>query len=340
MEQTSLAATRPDGARGLSRAQLEQLERLLLRARERTVQTIARFDEETRTSGPEADGGLSRFPLHAADQGSDAMTREVEFAIGVGTGVLFSQIQEALRLIYEEPERYGVCQSCGNAIPFERLEMIPWAQVCSICEATSEAAVEQPRGAANRTRAESRPLTLRQIMATDVFRLPPEATIREAAEMLAAEGISGAPVVRGERILGVVSASDILDFHTHTPGVPTERPDEAEWGEWSVSEEEPEGSEPPAVYFLELWLDAGADVAERFSAIAGPEWDVLSEHTVDEIMTRRLCALPPDTTLADAARYMLRARVHRVLVVEHGLLVGVVTTSDFLHTIAEGGDSG
>jgi len=106
------------------------------------------------------------------------------------------------------------------------------------------------------------------------------------------------------------------------------------WGEWPVPEDGEEGGEPASVYFLDLWLDSGADLAKG-SAFAGPEWDVLSEHTIDEIMTRQLFTLSPDTSLADAARYMLRAGIHRALLVEEQRLVGVVTTMDFLRAIAE-----
>ena len=125
-----------------------------------------------------------------------------------------------------------------------------------------------------------------------------------------------------------------MEFSAITPGVPVESEDATPWGEWRVPEDGEEGSEPPSVYFLELWLDSGADLTERF-ARAGEEWDVLSEHTVDEIMTRQLCTLSPDTTLADAARYMLRAGIHRALLVEQERLVGVVTTMDFLRAVAE-----
>ena len=137
MEQGSSSADRCDQTVGLSRAQLEQLEKQLLHERERALQAISEFDERARTSGPEAAGDLSLFPVHPADEGSDAMEREVDFAVAMGTGELFSQIQEALRLICEEPERYATCRTCGCAIPFERLELIPWTQLCRACESTA-----------------------------------------------------------------------------------------------------------------------------------------------------------------------------------------------------------
>lgn len=39
-------------------------------------------------------------------------------------------IDEALRVLYEEPDHYGVCVECGAPISLGRLEMIPTATYC------------------------------------------------------------------------------------------------------------------------------------------------------------------------------------------------------------------
>jgi len=43
----------------------------------------------------------------------------------------------------------------------------------------------------------------------------------------------------------------------------------------------------------------------------------------------------PDTELTDAARYMLRRNIHRVLVMEEGKPVGILTTTDVVRAVAE-----
>lgn len=43
-----------------------------------------------------------------------------------------SQISEALRRIAEG--RFGLCEDCGNAIPRERLEILPHAKYCVPCQ--------------------------------------------------------------------------------------------------------------------------------------------------------------------------------------------------------------
>ena len=177
-------------------------------------------------------------------------------------------------------------------------------------------------------------VTVRDLMSTDVVTVSPELTLRDAVELLTGRHIGGAPVVAGSRLLGVFTASDALAFEAVTPGVPMERPEQLEAELEIPPEWEVEGSEPPAAFFTDMWADAGADVAERFQN-ARPEWDALQEHTVAEVMTSGVYAVPPETELADAARYMLRRSIHRVLVLEGGKLAGILTTTDVVRAVAE-----
>lgn len=179
-------------------------------------------------------------------------------------------------------------------------------------------------------------LKLRDIMTREVLTLSPETSLRDAIGALAGHHVSGAPVVVGARVVGVVSMSDLLDFQASTPPVPAERPDQSEWGE--AVEEPPEWQhedEPSGSYFTELWTDAGAEVDERMATPASPEWDLLGEHEVSEVMDRRLHLFGPDTPVEVAADAMGRAGIHRVLVMEGDALVGIVSTMDVTRAVAE-----
>jgi CBS domain-containing protein len=178
-------------------------------------------------------------------------------------------------------------------------------------------------------------LKVRDIMTTELVTVSPELELRETVDLFADTHISGAPVVSRARVVGVVSANDVLAFQASTPAVPAERPDQMEQGEWGAPEEWEEGAEAPAAFFTEMWSDAGADVVERISAVQGPEWDLLAEHTVAETMTRRVCSVRPEASVADAAAYMMRAGVHRLLVMEGADLLGIVTTTDIVRAVAE-----
>ena len=60
-------------------------------------------------------------------------------------------------------------------------------------------------------------LCAKDIMTHEVFTLEPEATIREAMELLYANHLSGAPVTRGKKVVGVVSMSDVADLLVNVP---------------------------------------------------------------------------------------------------------------------------
>lgn len=181
-------------------------------------------------------------------------------------------------------------------------------------------------------------LKVRDIMTTDVVTVTPHTTLRDAIELFAKRHVSGAPVIDGVDVVGVVSTSDVLSFEASNPSVPTER-DRVEWTD--LEEETPESDdidpedEPTAEFFTEQWDDAGADVSDRMSALASPEWDLLEEHEVEEIMTRKLLAVPPDAPVEEAARLMKRSGVHRVFVTEDRRIVGVVSAIDIAHAVAE-----
>ena len=178
-------------------------------------------------------------------------------------------------------------------------------------------------------------LTLGDIMTRELVTVSPEHSLREAMALLTTRHISGAPVVSSEQVVGVISLTDLAEFAASNPGVPTERPNLVEWGEADDTGDTPEGEEPPSVFFADLWDDAGAEVSARLEESGGPEWNMLNEHTVGEAMTRRVLSLVPSTPVEFAARYMRGAKIHRVLVMSHGRLLGIVTTTDISHAVAD-----
>lgn len=178
-------------------------------------------------------------------------------------------------------------------------------------------------------------LKLRDIMTRDVITVSPELGLRDAMELLTSKHVSGAPVVAGGKVVGVISATDLLTFAASLPGVPTERTDQSELGEWGDVPGWENGTEPPGTYFTELWGDAGAEVDERFRDAAGPEWNILEEHTVAEAMTRSVCSLSSDAEVPPAADYMRREGIHRLLVMDGGQLSGIVSAMDIAKAVAE-----
>jgi len=63
-------------------------------------------------------------------------------------------------------------------------------------------------------------LRLKDIMTTDIASATPDMTLREAVAILADNHVGGVPVVRGEKVVGVFSAADLLVYLTDLNGGP------------------------------------------------------------------------------------------------------------------------
>lgn len=178
-------------------------------------------------------------------------------------------------------------------------------------------------------------IKVRDLMTEDVITVGPYASLRDLVSLLRDERVSGVPVVSGGKVVGVVSATDLVEFEASTPAVPTEQPQQAEWGEIEVVDGWDETDDAPVSFYTDLWADVGADVLERFEETRGPEWDLLAEHVVAEIMTQRVHAIGPEGTAREAARMMREANVHRILVLDGDRLAGVVSASDIVTAVAD-----
>ncbi len=55
-------------------------------------------------------------------------------------------------------------------------------------------------------------LKLKDIMTADPVSISPQMSLREAMELLSEKHISGVPVVSGGKVVGVFTATDLLDF--------------------------------------------------------------------------------------------------------------------------------
>lgn len=180
---------------------------------------------------------------------------------------------------------------------------------------------------------------IRDVMTRDLLTVAPETTLRDAVELLAFNHLSGAPVLEGQRLVGVITASDLLEFAATSPGVPTMREegeDVIEWPQTSVEEEVDVGDESGSTYFTEMWEDAGADVAERVATPQTPEWNLYDDHIVAEVMTRNVLTLSPNAALRDAAEMMKDHRIHRVVITEGEVVVGIVSALDIAKAAANG----
>lgn len=172
-------------------------------------------------------------------------------------------------------------------------------------------------------------LRLRDLMQQDVLAVSPDLTLRELVELFAEQEVSGAPVVSGGKVVGVVSTTDIYDLRKDATGFsPSDGvlPDEGD----AVPQRGRAGGRPDA------WEPTEVGEQAWLQATRESDWDILDEYTVAEVMTRDIVSQPSSASLKKAARYMLDAGVHRVLVIDDGVLRGIVTTTDIVRAVAEG----
>jgi DnaK suppressor protein len=114
----------------LNDAQRRHLEARLREERDRALALLRRYDERRASTQTAAAGDLSDYPFHPADHGTDSYDQEMETVLAERASRELEAIDSALHQLYEDPEHFGICDKTGEPIPFERLDVIPWARTC------------------------------------------------------------------------------------------------------------------------------------------------------------------------------------------------------------------
>ena len=73
---------------------------------------------------------------HLADHASEMLDREVDESLEENAAQLVQEIDDALRRI--DAGTYGTCARCGQPIPEERLDAVPYATLCVTCKRIEE----------------------------------------------------------------------------------------------------------------------------------------------------------------------------------------------------------
>jgi DnaK suppressor protein len=110
----------------LTEQQRRHLEARLQEERERVMRVIRSYDESGSNSTD--DGDITRYPFHMADQGTDNFDQEMSTQLAERATRELEEIDAALQRLYETPARFGLSETTGKPIPFDRLDLIPWAR--------------------------------------------------------------------------------------------------------------------------------------------------------------------------------------------------------------------
>jgi CBS domain-containing protein len=149
-------------------------------------------------------------------------------------------------------------------------------------------------------------LRVKDIVKKDVVTIASDDNLQTALELMAENRLSALPVLDSqERCVGILSASDLVEI---TRDRNNELRDLGRVNEVSYQ-----------------WLLE--NLAEHDMA----------RHEVSEFMTRNVASVNRESTLLDAAREMLRHRIHRLPVLDrNGRLQGIVSTVDILTAFVDG----
>ncbi|WP_103019695.1 CBS domain-containing protein [Salinibacter altiplanensis] len=149
----------------------------------------------------------------------------------------------------------------------------------------------------------------KDLMTADVQTVDASWPIDRVAQFLTDHGISGAPVVKDDQLVGVVSLTDIARYNG-TAG-------------------EPASDRPASFYRSELETEYAEEDLENLQISDG------GETTVEHVMTPQVYDVSEHTSIQQVAQVMHRGGIHRVFVTTKGEVRGVITALDMLEVVAE-----
>lgn len=155
-------------------------------------------------------------------------------------------------------------------------------------------------------------ITAEDLMTKNVIRLTPDMNLLEMDTVLVKRGVSGAPVVERDRLVGVASQADIIR---------------------SLWQEHHEAYQHGSYYSSPFLVPISA--LEHVARSAPQVGNQLAKLTVRDVMTRDPLIAHPENPIEDIAKRMVRDQIHRLPVVsrETHHLVGIISTLDLVHAI-------
>ena len=145
-------------------------------------------------------------------------------------------------------------------------------------------------------------LKAKDFMTKKVFTINPEATVEELAKLLTEHGISGVPVVDGEKkLVGIVTENDLISQNKrlHIPTV-------------------------MRLFDAFIVLDSGK-IEEEIKKMAAT--------TVGDICTKKVMSIKEDTTLQEVATIMSEKKIHLLPVLRDDVVVGIVGKHDVVSSM-------
>ena len=158
------------------------------------------------------------------------------------------------------------------------------------------------------------PMTLkaRDIMQSKVRTVGPDLPLPDLERKFISDRVSGFPVVRDQKLLGIVSRSDIVRQLCVEQSL----------------------AETISDFHREVEAFA-SDPHRSFQDIARRVGQRIEHLTVKDVMIREVITVGPEQSLNELAQILCKHRIHRLPVTEGERLVGIITTLDLVRLFAE-----
>jgi CBS domain-containing protein len=147
-------------------------------------------------------------------------------------------------------------------------------------------------------------------MSDNVITFKPDDTLHAALETFTNKGISGAPVVKEGKLVGLITELDIIKvIDIYTPKV--------------------HFTSMPHFFLVLAGLKSRSKATELKKKVMAA-----SKLRVEDFMTREPVIIKKEAEIMEAARLIDTYKVNRLPVVEKGKVVGIVTRNDVIKAVA------
>lgn len=147
-------------------------------------------------------------------------------------------------------------------------------------------------------------MLVREIMTSPVVTVRHDTSVNEVAQLLSRHGVSGVPVLDPEgHVIGIVTELDLIVRNGRLE-IPTLL----------------------QVFDAVIPLELPGHLSNRLRHMLGT--------SAEDVMTREVRSVAPDTEVEDLVDLMVKRRVNPVPVLEDGRLVGIVSRSDLVRLMA------
>lgn len=154
-------------------------------------------------------------------------------------------------------------------------------------------------------------MKVKDAMNNDVITCKPDDPVSIIVDLFKNKHISGMPVVENEKVVGIVSETDMLKLFK-TPEISDDM------------------ILPSPFEIIEMPIRSVIRFEEFKKAL-----EDMHMKPVRDIMKKKIYSISPDSTLEDASEMMVKHRVNRLPVIEKGKLVGILVRSDIIRGLSK-----